>query len=322
MSNALVSKRDRELAFMVRIACMYYNDGLTQKEIAEKLHVPRLKVNQSLQQARAEGIVRIEIVDPVSMSSDVASRLKVKFGLKHAAIAPVAGVDQSALLDELGRTAAMFLQSTLKTGWKVGLGWGTTIGSVVRQMTPSAALPVEVVPLTGALAESTVDFQANELARQFSTKLGGVWHALHAPAVVQKPETRAALLADTAIERTISLWKDLDAAVVGIGSSIAHSPMVRAGFLQASDIVEMDEAGAIADICMRFLNVSGHVIPLQLYERIISVQLSDLAKAKLIVGVAGGLEKITAIRSVLKGGHINALVTDLATAENLLKLSS
>ena len=44
-----------------RIAWMYYNDEMTQKEIADRLGLSRIKVLRLLKQAREEGIVEIKI---------------------------------------------------------------------------------------------------------------------------------------------------------------------------------------------------------------------------------------------------------------------
>jgi len=37
-----------------------------------------------------------------------------------------------------------------------------------------------------------------------------------------------------------------------------------------------------------------------------------------VIGIAAGSDKVTAIRAALRGGYLNALVTDEETAEQLL----
>jgi DNA-binding transcriptional regulator LsrR (DeoR family) len=46
--------------------------------------------------------------------------------------------------------------------------------------------------------------------------------------------------------------------------------------------------------------------------------LQQLKKADRVLAVAGGASKYLAIRAALLGGWVNALVTDLATAEHLV----
>ena len=53
-------------------------------------------------------------------------------------------------------------------------------------------------------------------------------------------------------------------------------------------------------------------------DRIIAIPVADLLRVPRRVGVAGGPRKLAAIRGAMAGGWVNALVTDLSTAERLL----
>lgn len=53
-------------------------------------------------------------------------------------------------------------------------------------------------------------------------------------------------------------------------------------------------------------------------ERRIGVGLDELRGMSNVVGVAGGVEKVAAIRGAIRGGLIDALVTDEPTAQALL----
>jgi DNA-binding transcriptional regulator LsrR (DeoR family) len=52
---------------------------------------------------------------------------------------------------------------------------------------------------------------------------------------------------------------------------------------------------------------------------VIGIELEALKSAKRVVGVAGGARKEEAIRATLRGRLVNVLITDKASAENLLK---
>ena len=49
---------------LVQIAHLYYDENLSQQEIASRLDVSRSLIAQYLQHAREAGIVRIQIIDP------------------------------------------------------------------------------------------------------------------------------------------------------------------------------------------------------------------------------------------------------------------
>ena len=54
-------KSDR---FLIKVAELYYRDGLSQQEIAKKLHTSRTSISRALIQARNEGYVQIRIQYP------------------------------------------------------------------------------------------------------------------------------------------------------------------------------------------------------------------------------------------------------------------
>ena len=64
-------KSDR---FLIKAAELYYRDGLSQQEIAKKLHTSRTSISRALIQARIEvyGHIRIQYLE----QSDLALELK------------------------------------------------------------------------------------------------------------------------------------------------------------------------------------------------------------------------------------------------------
>ncbi len=49
------------------------------------------------------------------------------------------------------------------------------------------------------------------------------------------------------------------------------------------------------------------------------MNLDDLKKVRYTIGVAGGIQKTLAILGALRGGLINTLITNLATANDILE---
>ncbi|MEA3459271.1 MAG: helix-turn-helix domain-containing protein, partial [Chloroflexota bacterium] len=56
---------------LYRIAQAYYVDELTQQEIANRFRLSRSKVSRSLQKAKHEGIISIDLVAPPSGLADL-----------------------------------------------------------------------------------------------------------------------------------------------------------------------------------------------------------------------------------------------------------
>jgi DNA-binding transcriptional regulator LsrR (DeoR family) len=115
-------------------------------------------------------------------------------------------------------------------------------------------------------------------------------------------------------------WKELDLALVGIGS-LAPSPLLRqsGNALTEAEQDQLRNAGAVGDVCLRFFDVNGAAVKTSLDERVMSITPADLMQVPRRVGVAGGAIKYPAIRAALRGAWVNVLVTDLDTARALVE---
>ena len=113
-------------------------------------------------------------------------------------------------------------------------------------------------------------------------------------------------------------WRDLTMAVMGIGSIEPSDILAVSGNAFAtSDRERLIADGAVGDICHRIFRADGSAITGAVDDRIIAIPVEDLRRIPRRIGIAGGKRKREAIRGALSGGWVNALVTDLQTAEEL-----
>ncbi len=68
----------------IRIAWMYYVEGLTQNEIAEKLDIGRVTVVRNINEALKQREVKIWIEGDIAECLDLEKRLRQTFGLDEA----------------------------------------------------------------------------------------------------------------------------------------------------------------------------------------------------------------------------------------------
>ena len=312
-----VQERER-ISLMVDSASMYYYEGLTQNEIAQRLGMTRLRVNRLLQEAKEQGIVRIEIVNPITNSAEVAAQLAALYRLRDVVVVPVMG-DESMIPVALGRAAAKLLPNLLKPGDRVGIGWGTSVYEVVNAISDDHVFNVTYVPLIGGMAEVGVHFQINEFARKLAEKTGSKWKSLHAPFLVEKVETKTALLSDSVIQAATAMWSELDVAIVGIGVSISKSPLLLTSHFTNVHLIQMERQGIVGDICSRFFDDEGQPCDWDIDDRLVGITLDQLRETKTVVAVAGGLVKKRAIRAALNMGIVDVLVIDEETASVLIK---
>ena len=68
----------------------------------------------------------------------------------------------------------------------------------------------------------------------------------------------------------------------------------------------------------KWFDADGNVVRGATSDRRIGMDLQELRSMPHVIGIAAGSDKVTAIRAALRGGYLNALVTDEETAEQLL----
>jgi DNA-binding transcriptional regulator LsrR (DeoR family) len=137
--------------------------------------------------------------------------------------------------------------------------------------------------------------------------------------VVDDERVAAALLRQRDIRETLAAAAHADLAVVGIGALVPSvSSFLRAGHLTQRGITDIRRSGAVGDVCGHLFSVDGKLVDAELTRRIVTIDVDALRRIPRVIGVAVGAAKVDAIVGALRGGLINVLVTDDATAREVL----
>jgi deoxyribonucleoside regulator len=309
-----------ELQLILRASRFYYEDGLTQKEVADELGLSRPMVSRLLSEARAKGVVRISIIDPFARSTELEAQLVETFHLSRAVVTAGDGLAGYALVRRIGLAAAEYLRGAVQEGQLVGVGWGRTVEATIDLLSDTRQPALDAVPLIGGLGQRASSFQVNDLARRLAEAFGGTWQALYAPAFVADPQARNMLLNHPDVRTLLTSWDELDTALVGIGffAFRRQASMFFSEYLEDALLKELEERETVGDLCGRFFDVHGQQCALQ--QEIIGVRLEQLKATSHTIGVAGGPEKVGAILGALRGGYVHVLVTDSLTAQAVLDL--
>ena len=302
------------------VAELYYSAARTQDEIANELSISRQKVSRLLAQAQAEGIVQITINDPFATMANLANALRQRLNLTAVVVAPGKDRNQAQIRKHLGYAAARFLEARIQAGDSVGISWGRTLYEVVHALHGGEDKGLTVIPLLGGLNQISPSFQVHEMARIFSEKLGGAWKPFYVPAIVENEEIRKSLVAATDVAQVIQSWNNLTVALVGVGNVELGQDvrMLFADYMDDSRMAHLRTVSAVGDICMRFFDSAGRPVPSGL-PGIIGIELEQLRRARLRIGVAGGAEKTDALLGAVCGEYINALVTDESAARLMIE---
>ncbi|MBZ9795213.1 sugar-binding transcriptional regulator [Mesorhizobium sp. ES1-4] len=291
------------------VAKLHYVEEMSQVDIARQLGVSTATISRLLQRARAEGIVRIEVID-LATPEDITRQLVDGLKLRDAAVVetPAAGA-LTALSAPLG---ALLRQAQLVAGSVVAIGWGRAVREVIRAGLPR--MPgVLTVAATGGMQQHAAHFQVNEFVRLAAEEFGGAPRFIHAP-YLPSSELREVFLRDTAIRDAVALWERTDVAIVGIG--LPHA--INAPEASAATPSEQALVHAAGDVLRHYFDAEGALIGWEGESRMIAMSPAQLRAVPLVIGVAASPEKATAIIGAARSGLINALVTDTKTAQAIL----
>ena len=305
-----------DIDLMVNVARLYYEDGKTQANIAKELGITRLSVIDLLKRARAEGIVRIEIVNPLEDFLPLEESVAKKHGLKRVIVVPSNGDDSAKLPSRLGKRAASYLDEIIECNDILGIGWGMTILETSLQLKDYGRKSIIAVPLIGGGNETHIQYDVNDITKKFATAFGGESFSLFAPAIVDNKGIHDAIVSDSKISQIIDFWKRMNIALIGIGVMTTEFPSVfNANF--AAQPINFKNLGIVGDILSRFYDIDGSNITLEMHERMVGIDFETMKKANTVIGVAGGMEKYNAILGAIRGGVINTLITDEKVARKL-----
>jgi len=314
------SNRDR-IRLLTEVAQAYYEQGRTQEEIARELGVSRSQVSHYLTEAREIGIVQIRVVSPEERATEVEERLHQRFPhLKEVRVASLFGGGLEVIRRVIGRAAAEVLHEAVLPGHRVCIGCGRTLREMVRALRPRPVENVILVQAMGSIGHEALDIDFGELAREAGKALGARVYTIPAPAVLGAGSAKELIASNPPIAEALKLARSADLYIVGLGSMETDLLYARAGLVPPNEMQILQRLPIVGDICGRFFDLSGqvHISPFE--ERIVGIELSDLKRASLSLGVAGGPDKVAPLLGALRGGYINGLVTDEQTAWALLRL--
>lgn len=313
----------RRQATLARAAHLYYVTGLTQAEVAHRLHTTRSNVSRMLTAARDEGIVRIRIVEPLARHERLEEALTTLFPeLREAQVLCADAVhDEDEELVGVGRLAARWLERELADGQHVILSWGRTLAATVGAVEVGRVVNVTVGQIGGDL-QGEVAVSSHELVRTLASALGGCFEYVHAPALCPVPAVAAELRKSPLIAAQLERAANADVAVVGIGG-FQHgfsAQLLQSAHLSDEEVAQLRALRPVGDIGARFFDARGRAVRGPLAERVLALTLDELRGIGTVVGVAAGREKAAGILGALRGGLVDVLVCDQASAAGALKI--
>ena len=304
---------------IIKCSILYYEENLSQQQIAEELCISRPTVSRLLKEAKESGIVKIHINNSFNLDYQVLERqLEKKLGLKEVIIVDDKSDPLSQKL-ELANATAKYLERTLKADDVVGVSMGTTIKEITQFVKKDSPLKVTFIPLIGGVGQIGIDIHPNQIAMDLAKAFGGNFKLLHAPAVISDISIKTKLQQEKGIKQILEDIERINIAIVGIGvPTDKKSTMMATGYFDEKDMEIFKEKKAAGDICLQFYDINGKNEQFEFNKNVFGIEINSLKKISRVIGVAGGDAKVEAILGAIHGKYINVLVTNHSCCRKLL----
>ncbi len=297
----------------LRAAWLYYNQGMTQKDVAEKLGISRSTVIRLLDEAMKRSDVQIWINEGIEDFVALSIDLEKAYGLDEAVIIPTGSDKVGDIAKGVGLALGQFLSEVVPDNATIGVGWGRTMTASLSSFRPPRRENCKVVSLLGGIVAV---HQTNPLdyTWRLASALGAECYMFLAPLLVDSIETKRALIEKCGLSTLYALAENLDLAIVSCGDIGPHSTSLSEGFISKQTLDELVAAGCVCDTMFNFIDAEGRSVDHPINNHAMSIDLDTLKKAKHIVLASGGAHRATAIRATIKRIGCNTLITDEAAA--------
>ena len=316
-----MSKRDRRM--LVEAARLYYDDGMDQNAIGEKLGLSKSGVSRVLRAAKDEGIVQIHVIDDeeVLRAAALEEKLVAVYGLRGARVARTQG-SMADPLDAVARLGAEIFHELAPSASRIGFGWGVTMQRMIDAVPPRRLAPgTTLTSLVGGMPTVDTGPSGNNM-------------------LVTLAERCAVRSRTVRCSRHRGIRGHLRGSDLRILGAHGTGPGARGGcglrghrLLRARNLPP--DHGSDAARCRR-----GGAVPLPgpgrgplrpLFRcgrasargassrRVIGLPLEDVRRLPLVVGVAAGAERRPGVHAALCSGTLDVLVVDEALALGLVE---
>lgn len=303
--------------YLLKVARLYYQENMSQQEIADQLNISRVKVYRLLTKAKEEGIVKIEVISPPQDFSELEIKIEKSFGIKQCIIVPNSD-SPDIMFSGFAEALSSVIERSFKKGMRIGVGWGQTIQHTVEKIKFAKNYDMKIFPAIGGSGLLYDDIHANSIVSLLTGKSGATGYILNCPAILDSQASKEVFMKESVIKEIVDEFESLDLAIVPIGYIDSDITILKTKHISAEDIEYLKDLNIVGDINSNFIDSNGNFVPNRIQDRIINVTLESLKNIKNTVALCTGEKKIVATRAALKSGAINILITDLGLAEKLL----
>lgn len=302
---------------MLRLARLYYVEGVSQNQLAKREGISKTTVSRMLALARENGFVTITVNDGLRDASALANQLNELYPDAEFTVVPTSQNDRSEILDKVATSAAVYLDNLVKNGDIIGFGSSKVLSMIAKHLTPKSVRDVVVLSLTGIIANpecETFTYETGvKLAKAYQTNA----NFLPLPIIFDHMTSKTSVEKESLIRYLEKLGRLANIALLSL-DSIEDSPFLNQMGYFKDDQIEAITANAVGEVLGHFIDQNGNVVDSALDERVVTTPLNNLKHKEHSIVVVHKVETVPVLKTALTVGYCNRVFIDQYSAQVLL----
>lgn len=314
-------KEMKKYSLLAEVACDYYERGLSQNEIAERICLSRTRVSRLLKEAEEAGIVQVSINYNFERHYELEERIKSLFSVKNVRVLNNRNRPKDRIQADVGCLGASYIMESLKKDMVIGTSWGTTLADTIKHIKP-APFPVHVVQLMGSVPCNSPNHTPQGIVSTMAELFQCQGSFLNLPLYIHDDYAPQVICNDINNKKIINqgMFSDMILTSISAVETISQQDFWL-GYMTPEMYQEICSKGAVGAMFARFFDRSGNEVDCSWNHRCISISFDHIKGVPDVVVIASGRQKATAISYALKASLINTLITDGTTASAILGLN-
>lgn len=310
---------EKKLTRLTAVLRMYYEDELSQMEIAKKIGVSRPMVSKMLAEAKSLNMVTITINEVKNMQQMLSHRIEEKFKVRNAIVVRTDRCDSAELQKKIALECYRICQNGDMPYHRVGVGCGSMIGQlseVAKIKAPDIkGYEGEIFPLIGGFKASYRSYHTNELVRVFSEHTGLTAAYMYLPALVDSAEEKE-LYKKTELYGDIERrWANMNVAIINI-SNLYSTPDLATSIRFGN---RLKRQYAVGRYLAYYYDIDGNFIEPE-RDNVMQTDIENIRKSKYVIGLCSDKTDAHSALGALRTGVFTHFVVTDVVAQNMLNL--
>lgn len=305
----------------LRVAYLYYYNGLTTELIAKEMNFSRPKVSRLLNFAKESGLVEIKIIDKRTSTNPLEKVLLEKFKALHELhiVSVPTEMDKQETQQRVAQYAASYLNNVLTPNQICGIAWHSIVLEMSKYLTPKKISGIKFIQLHGQYSNN-LDNRTWQLLYKFSENYQAKPIIFPVPVFFYSPASKNVLWKESNIQKTIKIQKKANTILFGISnflSEIKSHPLYSEGYINNQDVMALKKSHVSGEIAATFFDKDGRYSEIDINHRSSGIDLDFFKNVSRSICVMAEKTSAPALSIALRAGYISDLIIDENTASEL-----